>query len=114
MRAARFVCVPSEWYENNPMTIVEAYSLGVPVIGARIGGIPEIVEEGRTGFLFRSGSIESLSAVIREAGKVSGAARSAMAQNARAFSRQHFNPDDYAGRLLSFYRDVINHYQANH
>ena len=114
VRAARFVCVPSEWYENNPMTIVEAYSLGVPVIGARIGGIPEIVEEGRTGFLFRSVSIESLSAVIREAGEVSGAARSAMAQNARAFSRQHFNPDDYAGRLLSFYRDVINHYQANH
>lgn len=40
-----FVIVPSEWYENNPMAIIESYAEGVPAIGARIGGIPEIIEE---------------------------------------------------------------------
>jgi len=50
------VVVPSEWYENNPLTIIEAYSASTPVIGARIGGIPEIVAEGKTGFQFDNGS----------------------------------------------------------
>jgi len=50
-----FVVVPSEWYENNPMTVIEAYAEGVPVIAARIGGIPEIVLDSKTGFLFQTG-----------------------------------------------------------
>ena len=49
---AYFIIVPSEWYENNPMTIIEGYAAGVPVIGTNIGGIPEIIEEGVTGYLF--------------------------------------------------------------
>ncbi len=51
-RNAYFVIVPSEWYENNPMAIIESYAEGVPAIGARIGGIPEIIEEGKTGYIF--------------------------------------------------------------
>ncbi|WP_211435974.1 glycosyltransferase family 4 protein [Candidatus Kuenenia stuttgartensis] len=39
------VVLPSEWYENNPMSVLEAFALGVPVIGAKIGGIPELVKE---------------------------------------------------------------------
>ena len=52
--------VPSEWYENKPMTIIESYSVGTPVIGARIGGIPEIVVENKTGYQFASGDSEEL------------------------------------------------------
>lgn len=47
VKNAYFVIVPSEWYENNPMTIIEAYSVGTPVIGAKIGGIPEIIIDGK-------------------------------------------------------------------
>ena len=56
IRHASFVIVPSEWYENNPLTILEAYSQGKPVIGSAIGGIPEIIDEGKTGFLFEAGN----------------------------------------------------------
>ena len=49
VKNAYFVIVPSEWYENNPMSIIESYSEGTPVIGAKIGGIPEIVVEDETG-----------------------------------------------------------------
>jgi glycosyltransferase involved in cell wall biosynthesis len=53
IRQASFVIVPSEWYENNPLTILEAYSHGKPVIGSRIGGIPEIIEEVKPGFFLK-------------------------------------------------------------
>jgi glycosyltransferase involved in cell wall biosynthesis len=47
--AARAVLVPSTWYEGQPRTILEAYASGVPVIGSRIGGIDELIEDGATG-----------------------------------------------------------------
>lgn len=51
---ARFSVIPSEWYENNPLSVIEALCLGTPVLGARIGGIPELIEEDRTGMTFTS------------------------------------------------------------
>lgn len=63
-RKSRFVIVPSEWYENCPMVILEAFAAGKPVIGSRIGGIPELVRDGEDGLLFRPGSVEELTSCI--------------------------------------------------
>jgi len=49
LQKAQFFIIPSEWYENNPLTIIESFALGTPVIGANIGGIPELIEENKTG-----------------------------------------------------------------
>lgn len=57
---ARFSVIPSEWYENNPLSVIEAQCLGTPVLGARIGGIPELIEEGRTGMTFESRNADDL------------------------------------------------------
>jgi len=57
---ATFVVVPSEWYENLPYSIVEALLLAKPVLASRIGGIPELITDGVTGFLFEAGSITDL------------------------------------------------------
>lgn len=64
VRAARAIVVPSEWYENAPLSILEAYALGKPAIGARIGGIPEMVREGMTGRLFESENVQDLAEVL--------------------------------------------------
>lgn len=112
VRYAKYVCVPSEWYENNPMTIVEAYALGVPVIGARIGGIPEIVDEGRTGFLFESGDISSLDNAICESMRKNGDEYIQMKKNASCFSREHFNAQVYPETLVAFYQKVIDVYKG--
>ena len=64
---AYFIIVPSEWYENNPMTIIEGYAAGVPVIGTNIGGIPEIIEEGVTGYLFTPANSVDLTRVVKAA-----------------------------------------------
>ncbi|MCR5548019.1 MAG: glycosyltransferase [Bacteroidales bacterium] len=57
---ARFMVIPSEWYENNPLSVIESLCLGTPVLGARIGGIPELIDEGRNGMTFESGDGQSL------------------------------------------------------
>lgn len=51
---ARAVVLPSEWYENGPMSVIEAFVRGRPLIGARIGGIPELIVEDQTGWSFES------------------------------------------------------------
>lgn len=62
---AAFAILPSEWPENCPFTVMESQMLGTPVIGARIGGIPELIREGVDGDLFTSGNVEELTATIR-------------------------------------------------
>jgi glycosyltransferase involved in cell wall biosynthesis len=56
--------VPSVWAEVFGVVIIEAYTCGKPVIAARTGGIPEVVEEGTTGWLVRPGDEESLTEAI--------------------------------------------------
>lgn len=63
---ARFSILPSECYENNPLTIIEAQCLGTPVLGARIGGIPELIEEGVSGLCFESKNVEDLKDKIKD------------------------------------------------
>lgn len=63
---ARFSVIPSEWYENNPLSVIEAECLGTPVLGARIGGIPELIEEGKTGMTFISKDVNDLKDKIQQ------------------------------------------------
>jgi hypothetical protein len=66
--------LPSIWPENQPVSITEAMACGLPVIAARMGGIPELVEDGRTGYLFEAGNAEDLarkmSAFLTDASKI--------------------------------------------
>ncbi len=50
---ARFMVLPSEGYENNPLSIIESFALGTPVLGSAIGGIPELVSPNENGMLFQ-------------------------------------------------------------
>jgi glycosyltransferase involved in cell wall biosynthesis len=57
--------VPSIWYENSPITIHEARLAGIPVIGSRLGGTPELIQDGVSGFLFRAGDVADLRAKMQ-------------------------------------------------
>ena len=104
---ARFVCVPSVCYENNPMSIIESYSLGTPVMAARIGGIPEIVEDGGTGFLFESGDPDSLERTLSKALALDDGTYRGLCERAFDFFTDHFSEDSHYQALMSFYREVI-------
>ena len=66
IREARFSIYPSEWYENCPFSVMESQMYGTPVIGARIGGIPELIEENKTGLLYESGNKDELKSKIKQ------------------------------------------------
>ncbi len=65
IQKARFSVYPSEWYENCPFSVMESIMYGTPVIGADIGGIPELIRAGVDGELFKSGNVEELKTAIR-------------------------------------------------
>lgn len=66
IRGARFTVCPSECNENCPLSVMESIANGRPVLGARRGGIPELIEEGKTGWLFPAGNKTVLAETIRK------------------------------------------------
>jgi len=113
IRHASFVLVPSEWYENNPLTIIEAYSAGKPVIGSDIGGIPELIREGETGYLFRMGDSSELEAKIRRASQMSEEEYRDMSQSAYTFAREIFSEKKHYNDLMHIYHDLINERESD-
>ena len=111
IRDASFVVVPSEWYENNPMTIIEAYSAGIPVIGAHIGGIPEIIDEGHTGYLFQSGDIQGLTETIRKAESLSDEEYIKMSGAARKFAAENFSEERSYTKIMDLYNSILKDYE---
>ena len=100
---ARAVVLPSEWYENAPMSIMESYALGKPVIGANIGGIPELIRDGETGITFESGNIESLVMSLIQFKRMKNSAVAEMGKSARQWVEAEYTVEKYAERLLSLY-----------
>ena len=92
IREARFSICPSEWYENCPFSVMESQMYGTPVLGANIGGIPELIEVGKTGELFESGNAEDLKAKIQ----------SIWQENAKL--------EEYSGNCLNNNFDTITEY----
>lgn len=65
LREASVIVVPSEWHENNPLSVLEAMAYGKPIVASDIGGIPELVRHGQTGLLFEPKNTQQLSSHIR-------------------------------------------------
>jgi glycosyltransferase involved in cell wall biosynthesis len=66
MRRALLLVTPSIWYEGGlPLTVIEAYATGLPVVASRIGALAELIDHGVTGLHFPPGDAMSLAAAIR-------------------------------------------------
>ncbi len=99
-----FTLMPSECYENNPLSVLESFALGKPVVGADVGGIPELVTEDR-GALFPPGDREALRERITRLLGDPGAVR-AMGRAARLHVERHLNADVFYERLMTVYRGL--------
>lgn len=103
---AAFLVVPSEWYENAPMSILEAFAYGKPVVGSNLGGTAEQVLSGETGLIFEAGNAEALVGAIsilwEDTSKIESMGR---------FARRRIETDFCATRhveqLLGIYADVV-------
>ncbi len=103
IRNARAVVLPSECYENAPICIMESYALGRPVIGAKIGGIPELIREGETGVTFESGNIESLKNALIKFKNMTDDAVIEMGKTARQWVENEYTVKNYSQRLQILY-----------
>lgn len=97
---ASFLVIPSEWYENNPLTIIEALALGTPVLGAAIGGIPELLFEGKNGMTFTAGNIQSLQTKLYEMLNKTDWDYASIQSNAK----KTFNQTAYYQKLMDVYQ----------
>ncbi|PLU83257.1 glycosyl transferase, partial [Sinorhizobium medicae] len=103
---SRALVLPSEWYENAPISVLETYALERPVIGAAIGGIPEMVKEGETGLLAAPGNVEDLARALREMAALSPAARARMGTAGRSWVATEFSAAAYRERTLDLYAGI--------
>jgi glycosyltransferase involved in cell wall biosynthesis len=103
---AAVVVVPSEWYENCPMSVLEAMAYGKPVVGSRMGGIPELVEDGKTGFLFDAGNVNELTAVLDRL-MASAELRKQMGMAGRQRVETVFSLDSHNAGLMDIYKTIL-------
>ena len=108
IRNSFFTIVPSEWYEPFGFTILESFALGKPVIGANIGGIPELVENGQTGLLFNCGDAHDLAKKINYLLNNKELVVE-MGRNARKKVEEEYNEDVHYQRLMEAYKHAIAH-----
>ncbi len=106
IRRSLFTVIPSEWYENNPRAVLEAFALGKPVVGARIGGIPELVKDNETGLLFEPGNAKDLRDKITALASKKDAIIS-LGKNARRFVEEGFNPELHYSGLMRIYEKAM-------
>jgi glycosyltransferase involved in cell wall biosynthesis len=106
-RGAAFVVLPSEWYENSPLTILESFAYGKPVVGSDIGGTPETVVDGETGLLFKPGDENELRAKI-EILVDSPAMIEKLGRRARKKVEEEFNAELHYRNLVDIYSKALS------
>ena len=105
LRHALAAVVPSEWFENGPMAVLEAMAVGRPVIASRIGGIPEQVRDGVEGILVEPGDVAGFAAAMRRlADDRSRADR--MGEAGRRRIAEAFSPARHVEGLVATYQAV--------
>jgi glycosyltransferase involved in cell wall biosynthesis len=104
------IAVPSEWYDNLPLVLCQANALGKPVLASRINGIPEYVQDGENGFLFRPGDADELARLADRVLALTRDEYRELALRTRRFAETHLDFDQHY-RVLS---DVFVRVTASH
>jgi glycosyltransferase involved in cell wall biosynthesis len=107
IKAATVVIIPSEIYENNPRSAIEAFALGKPVIGSKIGGIPELVQDHVTGLTFTPWDSGDLREKVKWLFSNPDAAVE-MGKNGRKLVETELSPENHYVKLMSIYNSAIN------
>ncbi|MBR3134845.1 MAG: glycosyltransferase family 4 protein [Clostridia bacterium] len=101
-----FVVIPSIWYENCPYSALETQAIGKAIIGANIGGIPELVDDGKEGLLFESGNTEDLQDKMELLLKNTEKANK-MGMTARNNAKEKYSIDNYYNSIIKVYESLL-------
>lgn len=106
VKNAKFVIVPSEWYENSPMVVYESFAMGKPVVASNIGGIPEFVTKD-AGLLFDPGNVEDLREKVITLYNDNDLVRT-LGRNAREKVEKFYNSETHYKEIIRIYRELVN------
>jgi glycosyltransferase involved in cell wall biosynthesis len=106
MGSARFIVIPTEWYEGHPRTAVEALACGRPIIASRIGAMTEMIEDGRSGLMFTPGDADDLAAKLRWAMEHDERMAEMGREGRSLYTRRYTAPANYP-QLRAIYQHVI-------
>jgi glycosyltransferase involved in cell wall biosynthesis len=106
VKNARAIVVPSEWYENSPLVIYEAFAYGRPVIGANMGGISELIDHDENGLLFVAGNVAELSEQMKRLWEEPDLAIG-FGKAAREKAEREFNPRVHYEKMLDWYQELM-------
>ena len=104
IRSAKLTVVPSEWYEVSPYVILQSFDQGIPVVGSRIGGIPDLVVDGYNGKLFESGNPLALAKAITD---VLSDDETNYSDNCRKYLDDFHSPQGYHDATMSVFRHLM-------
>ena len=106
IRRAQFLIFPS-WYECFPLTLIEAFACGVPVIASQLGAMAELVDDGRTGMLFRAGESKDLAEKSPWA-RCHARETDAMARACREVFLAKYTADKNFDQLMAIYNAIMD------
>ena len=106
VRNAKALVLPSECYENAPVVLLEAYGVGTPVLGSDLGGIPELIQPGITGFLATAGDVDSFAEQLSAMAALSTNELEEMGKAGRSFVEDRFSREHYLAGLLDVYAEL--------
>ena len=101
----RFVVVPSIWYENCPYSIIEALTIGKPVIGADIGGIPELIKNNENGFTYPYDDVEELAKKMEQLFEDKELVKR-MGKQAKQYAKKQYAKEEYYDQIMKIYQKV--------
>ena len=107
IEGAKTIIVPSEWYENCPYALLQSLAKGKVVIASRIGGLPELIDDGTTGFLFEAGNADDLCSKINHVFSINRDEYEAMSEHISKVAYERHNWEQYADFLIEEYKKLI-------
>ena len=111
INSSLFSVIPSIWFENNPLSVIEVMSLGRPVIGSKMGGIPELVIHNKTGLLFEAANTDQLSDAIINLLSNSKLVE-VLGDNARQAIIQRFSSQTRLQNLITLYQEFYENAES--
>lgn len=108
MKKTSALIFPSVWFEGMPMTILEAFSSGTPVLASNLGAMRSLITDGYNGKLFEPGHADSLKDIVTNWQRSDITEREAFSRNARRTFEMHFTPERNLNSILSIYKKTID------
>ena len=109
MRHCTALIFPSIWYEGMPLTLIEAFATGTPVIASNLGAMASMIQNGYNGLHFAAGSCLALSGILEYWIQLDKTEKICFSKNARVSYETLYTPEKNREQLLTIYREALDH-----